>query len=271
MKKTLIIISLVLAALALFAGCHRITDAGAETAPTPVPVSEPLAEEDGNGEEAPAQEAEAEETPAPEDEPEPEPEDEIEDAPRDILTLSVDELVAPKDGTDGALPVILLDCAGADAINDDIDGRFGYLVGAADCHLSYEAHKGQDGRILSVLIATRYDYEWTSYMPYVLDLANGTWLDGNELLALLAVSPESLKDAECDIMRSEFEYEYGSLRETAGEFYDEQLERTSSPENAELDRVWLGDMGQLMFVARIYSLAGAEFYEYPMSAGYSFP
>lgn len=192
--------------------------------------------------------------------------------PADPVALNVGELVADREGTDGKLPYILLDSDGAAAINEDIEGRFGYLVDEEYCRLEYQAWKGLNGRILSVIVAEHYDNDWTSYMPYCLDLATGAWLDGGELLDLLGVDRETMADTELEIMATEFEYEFGSVREFIGEEeYAALLARTASPDNVELERVWLGDMGRLLFVARIYSVAGAEFYEYPMSAGYVFP
>jgi hypothetical protein len=38
----------------------------------------------------------------------------------------------------------------------------------------------------------------------------------------------------------------------------------------ETNRLWFGANGQLTFAAKIYSMAGAEYYEYPMATGYSF-
>ena len=72
-------------------------------------------------------------------------------------------------------------------------------------------------------------------------------------------------------MGEEFEYQYGaeSLGENA-DFYNEQYAMTVSPDNAEYNRLWLDGEGELNFVAKIYSLAGAEFYEYPMGTGYYF-
>lgn len=271
-RKTILAVSALLSALVVFTACHRITPAEREqlAAEQPAVISEPFPEAAET--EAPAQDtaADPEATLAPEPESDRTPEDV--EAPRDILTLSIDELVAARDGTDGTLPFILLDCAGAEEINDDIDGRFGYMVGEEYCRLHYEVFKADNDRILSIVVVSDFDDDFKSYMPYVLDLAEGRWLSGNDLLAILAVSPEALQDAELDIMRNEFEYEFGTYREDIdAEFYDEILEKTTSPANAELERIWLGDLGRLMFVARIYGVAGAEFYEYPMSAGYTFP
>lgn len=201
-----------------------------------------------------------------------EPAEEDTALPADPITLTVEALVADKDGTDGALPYITFESDGAAAINEDIDGRFGYLIGEDYCWPHYECFKGMDDRILSVLVVVRYDGDFISYTPYNLDLASGAWIDGRELLTLAGVSEEEMVEAELFALAGEFENEFLDAIEYIGqELYDEQYARTTSADNADLDRVWLGDGGQLMFAAKIYGFAGAEFYEYPIGAGYSYP
>lgn len=265
-NKITVLAALLLAAL-LLAGCAAQTPA-AEPNETGAAVSEP----------APAADAAAADTetdaPAPADTgtaDAPAPEDDGE-MPADPMALSAEELVIDREGTDGKLPYLTPECKGAAQINEDIEGRFGYLVGEEYAVLEYQAWKGAEGRILSVIVAQHDDSDWTMYKPYCLDLATGDWIGGEELLRILNVDEDELISAELGIMGAEFEYEFGSARDVMGEaFYQELYEKTVSPENAETSRVWLGDLGQLMFVARIYSVAGAEFYEYPMSAGYMFP
>ena len=185
----------------------------------------------------------------------------------DFSSLSVAECVTDADGAPGQLPRIVLDCPGADYINDDIEGTFRYLVGADYCTLYYDVSK--NGPILSILIAQLYDGDASYYTPYRLDLSTGAAIGGAELLDYLGLSSGDLADTELRIMGEEFEYQYGA--ESQGEnadFYYEQYDMTVSPDNAELNRLWLDSEGELNFVAKIYSLAGAEFYEYPMGTGY---
>ena len=192
-----------------------------------------------------------------------------EENPADFTALSAAECVTDADGAEGQLPRIVLDCPGADYINDDIEGTFRYLVGADYCTLYYTVSK--NGPILSLMIAQLYDGDASYYNPYMLDLSTGEVLRGAELLSRMGLSEGEVSDAELRIMGEEFEYQYGA--ESQGEnaeYYQEQYDCTVSPANAELDRVWLDDDGELNFVAKIYSLAGAEFYEYPMGTGYYF-
>lgn len=240
--------------------------AAGEAAPAAEPQEVP--EEDAAPEEEPIWDDGPAASPADaEEEPEPVPEEESEDSGPDIPDVPVTD----REGTDGSLPLISEVFACAAEINDDIDGRFGYLVGDEYCRLRYEWHTGCDGRVLSVLIAATYEGDQTLYTVYDIDMTDGSRLSGRQLLGMLGVGEDTLAETELSLMGGEYEAEYGSVRDMVGEdIYTEQLEKTVSPDNAELDRVWLGDGGQLMFVARIYSLAGADFFEYPMSAGYVF-
>ena len=200
---------------------------------------------------------------------------EIETVETDFSTLSAADCIADReDVTNGRLPIITLSCPGADAINDDIDGRFGYLVGEDYCRLNYECYKGAEGRFLSLLVSESYDDDWISYTPYVLDVVRGEWIGGEELLSHLNIASADVEEEELTVLSEEFEHMYGDgsmFGEDGAAFFEEQRDRTTSADNADTSRVWLGDQGRLMFIGRLYGMAGAEYYEYPFATGYSFP
>ena len=78
-------------------------------------------------------------------------------------------------------------------------------------------------------------------------------------------------DTEIAIMAEEYEHMYGGFDEgDTAPFYQEQYDRTVSPDNAELERLWLSYGGELSFVGKLYSMAGAEFYEYILPTGFYF-
>lgn len=279
MKKILTVIALLLC-LGLLAGCGAqavLHDIAEHLVNNRTDESQPYATEppaaDGAGPAATASDAAEEpavEEPASEsDAGEQIPQSQLpeEGSPVDFTSLSLAECVADADGAEGQLPRIVLDCPGAEYINDDIEGTFRYLVGADYCTLYYTASK--NGPILSVMIAQLYDGDASYYNPYMLDLSTGEVMDGAELLSLLGLSADELAETELRIMGDEFEYEFGAEElSEAPDFYREQYANTVSTDNVELDRIWLDDEGELNFVAKIYSLAGAEFYEYPMTTGY---
>lgn len=227
------------------------SDSDAEEVPEPEAAAPASATDSDSAEEVPAEL----------------PIEEMPDA--DLAALSLEELVTDAEGTDGQLPRITANCAGAAYINDDIEGSFRHLLDEEYCSVYYDAAK--NGRILSIVIAENYDGDCSYYTPYNLDLTTGQYLTGAELLSLLNADAAVISDTEIAVMAEEFEHMFGTEPgEGMADFYQEQYERTISPDNAELDRVWLGYGGELYFTARIYSLAGAEFYEYPMSTGLYF-
>ena len=135
--------------------------------------------------------------------------------------------------------------------------------------LHYEYAKGA-GRVLSVVMVKKID-DWLEYTPFDLDLATGERLSGAELLALLDVDSAELAQLEQSVMGEEFTHQFGRVQDqTDEEFYNGQYERTTSPDNVELEKLWFAADGQLLFAGRIYGLAGAEYYEYPLSTGLVF-
>ena len=285
MKKLWILIAMLLM-LALLASCsvmetlHDVAEQLTEDKPTEdgAPVSDPVSNpaEDGGQDDWTDDDSgpEEEDYPSSQTDAGPVEPDIVPEEPSDtdFTALSASECVADiEDVPNGRLPRITISCAGASDINDDIDGRFGYLIGEDYCRLNYEAYKAAEGRYLSVLVVQEYDNDCRYYTPYVLDVVTGEQISGGTLLAQLNVSPADLAAEELEIMEREFEYAYASASSDDDGFYEEQRARTASEDNADTERIWLGDGGQLMFVAKIYSLAGAEFYEYPMSSGYSYP
>ncbi len=182
-------------------------------------------------------------------------------------TLSAAECVADNDG----LPLITLDCPGAAEINDEIESGFRYLTYTDYAHVRYEVFKSDSTSVLSIVLIEDYETDSRYYTPFNLDLVTGERMDGEALLRFLGLDTEDVTEAELTVMGTEFEQTYGSMAEDARDFWQDQYDRTVSPDNAETERLWLGDGGVLYFAAKIYSLAGAEYYESPMAMGYAFP
>lgn len=189
----------------------------------------------------------------------------------DFTALTVDECVeAPQPG-EHALPRITLDCPGAEEINAAIDSAFSSVAEDPLCDLRYEAAKGAGGRILSVVMIQGGPNDWTEYTPYNLDLLSGQALTGPELLALLGQDENELRNLQQALLGDEFTRQFGTGEGIAdAAFFQGQRDRTTSPDNTQTDRIWFGGDGTLCFAGRIYGLAGAEYYEYPLSTGLVF-
>lgn len=265
MKKTVPLLALLLC-LCLLSACTIRASDGAS--PTDAPASA------GNGEtadQAPVPEPVSAADLLPPKEPEeaetepPIPETET-DTP-DFTGLEAYECIEDVGAEPGHLARITLDCDGASDINAEILRDLRPLAEDEVCDVRYECHKS--GRVLSLLYIRQFEGDCTYYTPFNLDLVTGERLTGADLLALIGVSADDLAAEELSLMGSEFENLFGNLKEQAGAFYDEQYERTVSPDNADTERLWIDDFGRLYFAARIYSMAGADYYEYPMITNYS--
>lgn len=189
-------------------------------------------------------------------------------APESLFTdLAAEDCIEDAWPEAGVMPRITLDCPGAESINEKIAEKFTPVADDPMSEgLSYTCYKGA-GRVLSIVMEEHWPNDCSFFTCYNLDLATGQELSGRELLALLAVDEASLSDLEQAVMGQEFTRQFGAAEDQAdADFYSQQYEKTTSPENVDLDRVWLGDDGQLCFVGRIYPLAGAESYEYPLGS-----
>ena len=182
--------------------------------------------------------------------------------PFDFTAMSADECVTMSDG----LPHITLDCEGARSINEEIESLFRSLVGTDSCSLSIEYYKNA-GRILSLLVGQLHADGSAYFTPFNLDLATGQRLSGDGLLAILGADPTGLADAEIQLLGEEFEYEFGGMQEENPALYEEQYQRTISPDNVDTQRIWLGDGGRLNFVGKIFSMYDTEYIEFPMDSG----
>lgn len=187
----------------------------------------------------------------------------------DFSALSADECVADAISESGVLPRITLDCPGAETINQAIQSEFFSVAEDPLWDLHYEYAKGA-GRVLS-LVMVKQANDWSERTVYNLDLATGQTLTGAELLALLDVDTNELANLEQAILGEEYTHQFGAMEsQTDQEFYDQQYALTTSPDNVELEKLWFSSDGQLCFAGRIYGLAGAEYYEYQLSTGWTF-
>ena len=187
----------------------------------------------------------------------------------DLSALPAEQCVEDAIQDPRVLPRITLDCPGAEAINQAIQDQFYQVSEDPLWELHYEYAKGA-GRVLSVVMVKKAN-DWMEYTPYNLDLVTGQALSGSELLALLGVDENELANLEQAVLGEEFTHQFGDMKaQTDQEFYDGQYGRTVSADNTELDRLWFAGDGQLCFAGRIYGLAGAEYYEYPLSTGLVF-
>lgn len=188
----------------------------------------------------------------------------------EAVSLAAEEFVEDLWPGEHVLPRITVDCPGAEEINAAIESEFSSIAEDPLWELRYEAAKGASGRVLSVVMIKSAN-DWTEYTPYNLDLLTGEALTGPELLALLGQDEAELKNLESALLGEEFTRQFGSGEGISdAEFFEGQRQRTTSLDNTQVDRIWFSGDGTLCFAGRIYGIAGAEYYEYPLSTGLVF-
>lgn len=188
-----------------------------------------------------------------------------------FASLTVEACVEDLWPGEHVLPRIVLGCPGADEINAAIEKTFTSVAEDPLWELRYEAAKGFGDRVLSLVMIQGGPNDWTEYTPYNLDLLTGQALSGPELLELVGQDEAELRGLESTLLGDEFTRQFGSGEGVAdAEFFQGQYERTTAADNARTDKLWFGADGTLYFAGRVYGLAGAEYYEYPLSTGLVF-
>ena len=190
------------------------------------------------------------------------------DQTTDYTALSAEQCVEDAWPEPNVLPRITVNCAGAQTINDQIQAQFAAPADDPMCDVYYEVFKGA-GRVLSILMVQRIN-DSAYYTPFNLDLATGEVLSGAGLLSLIGQDEDQLRQLELALLGQEFTYQYGGMKSEDEEFYAQQYDRTTAPDNADTQRVWLAYGGELYFAGRLYGLAGAEYYEYRIPTGLFF-
>ncbi|MCD8087229.1 MAG: hypothetical protein LUE22_01390 [Oscillospiraceae bacterium] len=183
----------------------------------------------------------------------------------DYDALTAEDCVEDAWPEEGVLPHITLDCQGAEDINAAIDEAFAAYADDPMCIVYYQYFKNE--QVLSILMVLDYQTDYKIYTPYNLDLSTGQEMTPEELMGLFDITAEELAALELELLGQEFEYQYGGLKSSDEDFYQQQYDRTVADENADTDRLWIGGDGQLYFVGRIYAMAGADSYEYIMGSG----
>lgn len=115
---------------------------------------------------------------------------------------------------------------------------------------------------LTVLTWVCGDWGINIYYPITLDLDTGEKLGNEEIAALYGMDPQQMKTAVREAMRAYYENAFSGARENAGSFYMSQLEKTTDSSNTDKAILYPTSDGTPYLVCTIYSLAGADSYDY---------
>lgn len=163
----------------------------------------------------------------------------------------------------------------ADALNGEIEAFCKPYVeeiqNAADngwspTVLGIRYETGSCGSIRSILIEVIMDADVNVYAVFNYNSALEEEATGSHILEAACIDEKTLVSRTLSVAAEKFIGLYGSVSD--GDFYDSQLAMTLSPDAyGKHMPLFFDDAGELWFVGRIYSLAGAAYYDYPMPVG----
>ncbi len=172
-----------------------------------------------------------------------------------------------------SIPAFNVDSADAAILNDEIASDCGVYVqemldneekkaSLSAYSLDYEAWL--NGEIASILVtAKRAESDIVEYHTYNLNVATGARATGADLIAALGLDEDGFTAAAQQAASDKFEALYSGME--GDEFYKEQYDKTMSADAFGLTMpMYLDGSGRLCVVARIYALAGAAYYDYPL-------
>ena len=169
-----------------------------------------------------------------------------------------------------AVPYLNADTSGADSINAEIREKFDYLkkdlISSRErpaYHVCYEVYLWKN--VVSIIIKTHTDSDFTDYAVYCYDNFTGLRLDTAALLKKMGISQDDFLEA-CKVrFVQKFEednaYMDEQTREASG--YEKELARQKEYVNMEL-MVYPNQEGQLVAIAPIATFAGAGYCYTPL-------
>lgn len=165
--------------------------------------------------------------------------------------------------------------AGAEALNGEIEAfcqpYIDELKDAADngwspTVLGIRYQTGSCANIRSVLVEVMMDADVNVYAVFNYNVVLGAEATGSQILEAACIDENTLVSRTLSVAAEKFIGLYGSVSD--GDFYDSQLAMTLSPDAyGKHMPLFFDEAGDLWFVGRIYSLAGAAYYDYPLPVG----
>lgn len=177
------------------------------------------------------------------------------------------------------LPCIKADTPAARAINRDIDETFGAHIREAEdamdkglslgvVSVGYYGQVWED--VLTLVIIEHTDWAFDDYGVYCYEVSTGTWLSTPMLLEKMGVDSEDFLDICRQQFRQYFMDEYSEIPEDQRQAYGyyDGLNRVDTHRYVNLDLQTYPDVdGDLVVIAPIVSLAGADYYYHPIHLG----
>lgn len=126
--------------------------------------------------------------------------------------------------------------------------------------ITYEYY--ENGAIVSIVIKqTLLEASIEDYKVYNVNIETGEVLSKEDILAQKNITKEAYEAKVKTQLTEKFEENGASM--AGSEFYETQKAKNSSDENCSLEntQVYIGENGNLNYIANLYSLAGADKYQ----------
>lgn len=130
----------------------------------------------------------------------------------------------------------------------------------ADHEITYEYF--ENGDIVSIVIKNAaLEMSIDEYKVYNVNVVTGEVLSKEAVLNTKNITKETYESKIKEQISAKFEENYASL--AGSEYYETQKEKNNSDENCSLEntQVFIGENGNIHYIANIYSMAGADKYQ----------
>lgn len=123
-----------------------------------------------------------------------------------------------------------------------------------------------NGNTLSLFIAKRISHtHWDEYYAYNVDIATGNKLSRDALLDAHGYSLDKYNQLAKQVLGSQFWSDWDRTDEAFQNndfvsWFNEALQKTISQENIDQSYPYINNKGELCIIAKVYSLAGADYY-----------
>lgn len=173
------------------------------------------------------------------------------------------------------IPKINIDSADVQKINSDIYNKLyhdivekelsnmSYGVSVINLEISYDW--AINGDVLSLWTTCNDSWGGTHYIVYNVSISTGKVVNKNDLLSYVGFSEEQYITTAEQVLGSKFWSTWDRNNENFQNddfisWFNEALEKTISQENVDQSFPYINDKGELCIIAKVYSLAGADYY-----------
>lgn len=173
------------------------------------------------------------------------------------------------------IPKINIDSADVQKINSDIYNKLyhdivekelsnmSYGVSVINLEISYDW--AINGDVLSLWTTCNDSWGGTHYIIYNVSISTGKVVNKNDLLSYVGFSEEQYITTAEQVLGSKFWSAWDRTNENFQNnnfisLFNEALEKTISQENIDQSFPYINDKGELCIIAKVYSLAGADYY-----------